>query len=164
MVIRITEMVSSVLAGIPTPRPTNQSTSNSEKLSAAKALPRKPDNVMATWIVAKNRAGCTVSLRSRAAFRLPSAAIRSSLVSFTDSTAISAQAKTALRPISKTCSRSCHKISYIVLCSSSSCWNGASESANKHSPLPDHPAQTMLVPIPIYGSQRGRRCYCHCRS
>ena len=48
MVMRMTETVSSVLTGTLTPRSTSQFTSSSEKLSAAKALPRKPDRVMAT--------------------------------------------------------------------------------------------------------------------
>ena len=47
-VIRITARVFSVAGGIVTPSPTSQSTSGSEKFSAAKALPRKPARVMAT--------------------------------------------------------------------------------------------------------------------
>ena len=42
-----TAMASSVAAGTPTPRLTSQLTSPSEKFSAAKALPKKPDRVMA---------------------------------------------------------------------------------------------------------------------
>jgi hypothetical protein len=47
-VINITAMVSKVERGIFTPIPTTQSTKGSEKLSAAKALPKNPDNVIAT--------------------------------------------------------------------------------------------------------------------
>ena len=47
-VIIITAMVSKVERGIFAPIPTTQSTKGSEKLSAAKALPKNPDNVIAT--------------------------------------------------------------------------------------------------------------------
>ena len=47
-VINITAMVSKVERGIFTPIPITQSTKGSEKLSAAKALPKNPDNVIAT--------------------------------------------------------------------------------------------------------------------
>lgn len=47
-VINITAMVSKVERGIFTPIPTTQSTKGSEKLSAAKALPKNPDNMIAT--------------------------------------------------------------------------------------------------------------------
>ena len=47
-VISITAMVFSVPRGTVTPSDTSQSTSGSEKFSAAKALPRKPASVIAT--------------------------------------------------------------------------------------------------------------------
>ena len=47
-VISMTESVFRVLTGMDTPRETSQSTKTSEKFSAAKALPKKPDKVMAT--------------------------------------------------------------------------------------------------------------------
>ena len=50
-------LVSSVPRGIPTPRLMSQSASPSEKFSEAKALPRKPASVMATWMVDRKRAG-----------------------------------------------------------------------------------------------------------
>ena len=59
-VITTTESVFSVERGIPIPRPMRNSTSGSEKLSAANALPRKPDKVMATWIVERNFDGSLV--------------------------------------------------------------------------------------------------------
>ena len=43
----MTDSVSSTLRDNGTPRPISQSTSGSEKPSAANALPRKPDSVMA---------------------------------------------------------------------------------------------------------------------
>ena len=75
-------MLSSVAGETDTPRPTSQSTSRSEKLSAANALPRKPDSVMATWMVARNFAGSAVSFASRYARRSPFAANLFSLFSF----------------------------------------------------------------------------------
>ena len=48
MVIKITEMVCKVVCGMATPQLTNSCTSASEKWSAAKALPKKPESVMAT--------------------------------------------------------------------------------------------------------------------
>ena len=99
----MTQMVSSVPWGMATPRLMSQSASPSEKFSDAKALPRKPASVMATWMVDRKRAGWAVSLLSRLALRFPSAHILFSFTSFTDRTAISAQANTALRRISATC-------------------------------------------------------------
>ena len=66
-------------------------------MSAAKALPKKPERVIATWMVARNLAGSRVRRKSRPARLLPCSAMRSSLASFTVSTAISALAKMALR-------------------------------------------------------------------
>ena len=100
-----TATASSVAAGICTPRPNSQSTKPSEKFSAAKALPRKPDRVMATWIVARKRAGWLVKRANRIARLSPAAAIFASLASLIEITAISALAKTALSRIRKTCSR-----------------------------------------------------------
>ena len=54
-------------------------------------------------MVARNFAGCAVSLLSRLALRFPSATILFSFTSFTDSTAISAQANTAFSAISTAC-------------------------------------------------------------
>ena len=105
-VMNMTARVSSVERGMVTPRPTSQFTIPSEKLSAAKALPRKPDSVMATCMVARNFAGCSMSRPSRPARLLPSEASLLSLVSLTDSTAISALANTALSIMSTACSSS----------------------------------------------------------
>ena len=44
----MTTSVFSVAGGMVTPSPMSQSTSGSEKFSAANALPRKPASVMAT--------------------------------------------------------------------------------------------------------------------
>ena len=103
MVMSTTEIVSIVLTGIPTPRPTSQSVRRSEKLSAAKALPRNPDRVMATWMVARNRAGLLVSRARRTARLSPLAASWASLLSFMEITAISALAKIALSAIKTIC-------------------------------------------------------------
>ena len=102
-VISTTAMVFKVLAGMGTPRPDSHSTRLSEKLSAAKALPRNPDRVMATWMVARNLAGRLVSLLSRLAFLLPWEAILASFASLMERTAISALAKTAFSAIKTTC-------------------------------------------------------------
>ena len=107
-----TAMASRVAAGTPTPRLTSQLTRPSEKFSAAKALPRKPDRVMATWIVARKRAGWLVRRASRTARLSPSAAIRASLASLIEITAISALAKTALSRIRNTCSKIINKIEF----------------------------------------------------
>lgn len=56
-VITTTDTASSVDAGMVIPRFTSHPTNLSEKLSAAKALPRNPDSVIATCMVAKNFAG-----------------------------------------------------------------------------------------------------------
>ena len=101
-----TATASSVAAGTGTPRLKSQATSPSEKFSAAKALPRKPDRVMATWMVAKKRAGWLVRRARRAARLSPEAASRARRVSFMEMTAISAQANTALRPMRAACSKS----------------------------------------------------------
>ena len=105
-VISTTDMVSRVETGIPTPRPTSQFTMLSEKFSAAKALPRKPDRVIATCIVARKRAGWLVRPARRFAFLLPLWAITESFASFTERTAISAQANTALSKIRASWSKS----------------------------------------------------------
>ena len=45
--MRMTERVSKVFSGMGTPARNRRATNRSEKWSAAKALPRKPDRVMA---------------------------------------------------------------------------------------------------------------------
>ena len=100
-----TAMASRVAAGTGTPCSSSQSTSRSEKFSAAKALPRKSDRVMATWMVARNRAGWLVSWARRTARLSPWAARWASFASLTEITAISALAKMALRAMSATCKR-----------------------------------------------------------
>ena len=102
-VITITAAASKVALGIFTPRERIQSTKGSEKLSAAKALPRKPERVIATWIVARNLAGSLVKRNNLFALLFPSCAIRSSFVSLIDNTAISALAKTAFKKINTAC-------------------------------------------------------------
>jgi len=53
---------------------TIRSTSGSEKLSAAKALPRKPASVMAIWMVERKPEGSSIIFSSLAAFLSPSSA------------------------------------------------------------------------------------------
>ena len=98
-VMRITEIVDIVEYEIDAPSPITQSVSIPAKLSAAKALPRKPDSVIATWMVARNRAGCFISPSSFTAVLSPWAAIRASLLSLMLIIAISAVANTAFSPI-----------------------------------------------------------------
>ena len=87
-----------------TPVDCTASTSLPAKLSAANALPKKPASVIDICIVAKKRAGWEVRRLSRAARLSPSAASLFSLTSFTESTAISAHANTALSRIKNSCS------------------------------------------------------------
>ena len=65
------------------------------KFSAAKAPPMSPARVMATWIVDKNFAGCSVRAESFPAFLFPSWTMCFNLVSFMEITAISAQEQNA---------------------------------------------------------------------
>ena len=88
------------------------STKGSANISAANALPKNPARVIATWIVDKNLAGSEVSLEIFFAFlaSLPPLDIKTlSFVSFIEITAISAQAKTALRQIKNTCKNTANK-------------------------------------------------------
>jgi len=98
----MTEMVSRALRGMPTPTLTSQSTSRSEKLSAANALPRKPDRVIATCIVARNFAGSLIRRLSLPARLSPWALSLESFASFMDKSAISALANTAFSAINAT--------------------------------------------------------------
>ena len=77
-----------------------QSASPSEKLSAAKALPRKPASVMPIWMVERKPVGCSTSLRSFAAFLSPSSISFLSFAELSEITAISVIAKKALKSIS----------------------------------------------------------------
>ena len=56
-VINITIILSSIFSEIGIPVFNIKFTKGAEKLSAAKADPRKPDKVIVTWIVAKKFAG-----------------------------------------------------------------------------------------------------------
>ena len=108
MVMTTTEMVLRVAgerAVTPTPL-TSQSTSRSEKLSAAKALARKPAMVMPIWMVDKKRLLCWFILRISFAFLSPSSAWRRMRFSLTEITAISVAAKNAFTRIKMTCSSS----------------------------------------------------------
>ena len=98
----MTASVFNVERGIPTPAPMSRSTSGSEKLSAANALPRKPDRVMATCMVDRKRDGSLIRWLSRMAFLLPSSASFAIFVSLVESTAISALANIAFNAISTT--------------------------------------------------------------
>ena len=104
----ITDMVSKVAGGIPTPSFCSHVTKESEKLSAAKALPRNPDKVMATWMVAKKLDGLLVSFFVRIADLFPSSANFASRFSFIVMNAISALAKIAFNSIKISCNKSCH--------------------------------------------------------
>ena len=101
-VIIMTDTVSSADGDIPvTPHSfMSQSTSLSEKLSAANAEPRNPASVMHIWMVDKKPVG-SVTMRSiPAAFLSPSSAMRRTFVSFSDITAISVAANRAFTAIS----------------------------------------------------------------
>ena len=103
-----TEIVPSVFSGSGTPSATKTATRRLEKLSAAKALARKPESVIATCIVARNVAGLSVSLLRRPARLSPFAVSCSSLAPLTEITAISAHAKIAFEMMSTTCKTICH--------------------------------------------------------
>ena len=75
------------------------------KFSAAKAPPMSPARVMATWIVARNRAGCSVKAVSFFARLSPSWVMRFNFASFMEITAISALANTAFPKIKRICNR-----------------------------------------------------------
>ena len=105
-----TAMVFRVLAGMGTPASTSMATNGSEKLSAAKALPRKPDRVMAIWMVAKNWAGRLVRRARRTARLSPWETSWASLLSLMEIMAISAQAKMAFKAIRTICSSMGHKM------------------------------------------------------
>ena len=91
---------------IVSPRPYTPSTIYPAKLSAANALPRKPDRVMAIWMVDRNAEGVSTIFRSRFARLSPSSSIFFSFVAFRDTTAISVAAKNAFSPIRTTCNNS----------------------------------------------------------
>ena len=101
--ITITAIELSVARGMLTPAATSISASFPAKLSAAKALARKPDSVMATCMVARNFAGSAVSFLSFPARLSPCSSSFESFASFTEITAISAEANTALRNIRMIC-------------------------------------------------------------
>ena len=111
-VILTREIVDSILAGIVVPLETSHRVSLPAKLSAAKALLRKPASVIATWTEAMNLAGWRVRERIRFAWfarRPPEADIFSSLFLLSEIRAISAQVKKALIVMRTRSKRSCHK-------------------------------------------------------
>lgn len=110
MVINITAIVFSVAGFILTPTLIKKSTNGSEKLSAAKALAKKPARVIPTWIVDKKREGSSIKYKILLAFLLPSFFIDSSLFSLADIIAISAHAKTAFANIKTNSSKICPPI------------------------------------------------------
>ena len=75
----------------------------SAKLSAAKALPKRPARVIATCIVESTLDWSFVRESRRFAFLFPSSASFFNLASFTEMTAISVPANTALSAISNIC-------------------------------------------------------------
>ena len=87
--------------------PMSQSTSRSEKVSAAKAEARKPARVMAIWMVERNWVGLSTSLSRRRAFLSPSSASWRTLASFSEMRAISAAAKKAFTSINRSTINSC---------------------------------------------------------
>ena len=109
-VIMTTEIVPRVFSGSGTPSATKTATRRLEKLSAAKALARKPDSVIATCIVARKVAGLSVSFLSLPARASPCAVSWSSLAPLTEMTAISAHAKIAFEMMSTTCKMICHNM------------------------------------------------------
>ena len=101
------DSVLSTEAGRPTPRPSSQSVSTSAKASPAKAAPRKPDRVMAIWMVERKPEGSSTSFSSLGADLSPSSAIIRSFPAFREMTAISVMAKKALMRIRTACTSSC---------------------------------------------------------
>src|SRR5699024_3333022 len=85
--------------GADTPSERIRSTMGSAKFSAAKAPPSRPARVMATWMVARNLAGCLVRFSSRPARLSPSSERIFSLASLIEITAISELANSALTAI-----------------------------------------------------------------
>ena len=71
-------------------------------MSAANALPKNPDSVIATWIVDRNLEDWAVSAASFAARLSPSSTSFWSFMSLKEITAISALAKIAFNMISTT--------------------------------------------------------------
>ena len=98
-VMTTTETTLSIIGETVTPIAMNLATITSAKLSAATALCSRLAKVMATCIVARNLAGCTVRLTSLLALLSPSSAIFLNLTSFMDITAISVAANIAFKPI-----------------------------------------------------------------
>lgn len=74
-----------------------KSASLSEKLPTAKALAKKPANVMPTWIVAKNLLGSPKRFCNILAFLSPDSAMIFTLLSFNEINAISEAVKKAFR-------------------------------------------------------------------
>ena len=96
MVTTTREMVSSTDAGMPTPRLRSQAVKYSAKASPAKAAPRKPDRVMAIWMVDKKPELSSTMCSSLGASLSPSSSSFRSLLAFSEITAISVAAKNAL--------------------------------------------------------------------
>ena len=95
----IIEIDFSTFSGMGIPVPINKAVKGSEKLSAAKALFKKPDRVIATYMVAKNLDGWFVSFESLTARLSPSPVIFFNFELFMEMTAISALAKIAFSTI-----------------------------------------------------------------
>ena len=89
---------------------TSQFTKYSEKLSAAKALPKKPDKVMAIWIVDKKSEGSLFSFNNLSALLSPSSIFLFKSAVFKEMTAISLAAKNAFTNIKITCNSICKGI------------------------------------------------------
>ena len=101
-VIRTTAIVFIRETGIFHPQLMKHPTRCSERLSAAKADPRKPASVIPIWIVDRKPDGFSAMWRSFSAFLSPSSIIFLSLVVLSDITAISVAAKNELNNISIT--------------------------------------------------------------
>ena len=96
MVTTTRAMVSSTEAGMGTPRPISQTVRYSAKLSPAKAAPRKPESVMAIWMVDKKLELSSTMRSSLGASLSPSSSSLRSLLALSEITAISVAAKNAL--------------------------------------------------------------------
>ena len=90
-----------------TPARARAAPNTSEIPVAAEALEKNPAKVIATWMVDKKRVGSCNSFCTILALLLPSSASMVIFVLFTDTMAISAQAKKALTAVRQSSNKSC---------------------------------------------------------
>ena len=95
------------------PTDTSRSARRAARLTPAKADARKPMNVIASWMTARNRPGSLVRRRTRPAPRRPSSISWSTRLGRSETRAISAATKTPLRRTSRTMIPSSMRVSPI---------------------------------------------------